>query len=223
MTRYLMLSFFTVLFLFSNAQQERKYIRQGNREYNKAVIDSTHTDTTRYQKAETDYRKALDKDPNNWNGIYNLANSLYRQRKFEDATKQYMAATGMENKDKMEVAMAFHNLGNTYLESNKLNEAVEAYKSALRNNPSDLETKYNLAWAQDKLKQQQEQQKKGQGDDKKISEFAKQLKRKAEELVRERKYHEAYQLMIDGEQKDPTVSEFKEFTERIKIVDNINN
>lgn len=164
MTRYLMLSLFTILFLFSNAQQERKYIRQGNREYKKAAIDSAHVDSTKFVNAESDYRKALDKDPNNWAGIYNLANSLYRQRKLEDATKQYMAASGMENKNKKEVAMAFHNLGNTYLESNKLDEAIEAYKSSLRNNPSDLETKYNLAWAQDKLKKQQEQQQKDDQD-----------------------------------------------------------
>jgi tetratricopeptide (TPR) repeat protein len=164
MTRFILLSFFLLFVLFSNAQQERKYIRQGNREYKKAVIDSAHVDSTKYVKAESDYRKALDEEPNNWGAIYNLANSLYKQQKFEDASKQYMAAGGMENKNKSELAMAFHNLGNSYLQTNKLNEAIEAYKSALRNNPSDLETKYNLAWAQDKLKKQQEQQQKQDQD-----------------------------------------------------------
>ncbi len=143
----------------ANAQQERKYIRQGNREYKKAVIDSTKTDTTKYQAAEVDYRKALDENPNNWEASYDLGNSLFRQKKFDDAIKQYQAVAGMENKNKEEVAKAFHNLGNSFLQSKKLSEAIEAYKNSLRNNPNDLETKYNLAWAQDKLKQQQQQNK----------------------------------------------------------------
>lgn len=143
--------------LSASAQQERKYIRQGNREYEKATKDSLKVDSVRYQNAENDYRKALEKEPNNWGAIYNLANSLYRQKKYDDATKQYMAVAGMENKNSDELAMAYHNLGNSLLQANKLSEAVEAYKNALRKNPNDFETKYNLAWAQDKLKQQQNQ------------------------------------------------------------------
>jgi tetratricopeptide (TPR) repeat protein len=143
---------------WASAQQERKYIRHGNREYEKAKIDSVTTDTTRFQNAEVEYRKALEKEPNNWDAIYNLGNSLFKQAKFEDAAKQYMAAAGMQNNDKEQLAMAYHNLGNSLLQTNKLNEAIDAYKNSLRNNPSDFETKYNLAWAQDKLKQQQNQQ-----------------------------------------------------------------
>ena len=144
--------------LSASAQQERKYIRQGNREYEKATKDSLKVDSVCYQNAEDDYRKALEKEPNNWGAIYNLANSLYRQKKYDDATKQYMAVAGMENKNSDELAMAYHNLGNSLLQTNKLSEAIEAYKNALRKNPNDFETKYNLAWAQDKLKQQQNQQ-----------------------------------------------------------------
>jgi hypothetical protein len=50
----------------AQAQSERKYIRQGNRQYEKAYIDSAHSDTTRFKKAEADYRKALEEQPNNW-------------------------------------------------------------------------------------------------------------------------------------------------------------
>ena len=50
-----------------------------------------------------------------------------------------------------------HNLGNSYLKENKLEQAIEEYKSSLRLNPNDEETRYNLAYAQ-KMKQQQEQQ-----------------------------------------------------------------
>ncbi|MBI9069841.1 MAG: tetratricopeptide repeat protein [Salinivirgaceae bacterium] len=147
------------------AQQERKYIRQGNRAYNKAIIDSATVDTTMYQNAEVDYRKAIETDPNNWDALYNLGNSLFKQGKFEEATRQFQAVAGMDNDDKNDLALAFHNLGNSFLKTNKLQEAIEAYKDALRNNPSDMETKYNLAWAQDKLKNQEQQEQQNQDQD----------------------------------------------------------
>ena len=47
-------------------------------------------------------------------------------------------------------------------------KSVEAYKNALRNNPSDAGTKYNLAYAQQKLAEQQKQknEEKEEKDDK---------------------------------------------------------
>jgi len=167
MNRLLILLLFTITLISSvKGQQERKFIRKGNREYNKAVIDSNNVDTTYYQKAEIDYRKALDKDPNNWDATYNLANSLFKQGKFEDAIHQYQAATGMSNDNKENLAKAYHNLGNAYLQTNKIDEAIEAYKNSLRNNPNSFDTKYNLAWAQNKKRQQQNQQQQKQDKNK---------------------------------------------------------
>ncbi len=164
---YILIPFLFLSFL-SKAQQERKHIRQGNRDYEKATIDSVTTDTVKYQDAEVDYRKALDKDPNNWDASYNLANALYKQAKYEDATKQFQAVSALESGDKLKTAMAYHNLGNSFLQASKLEEAIEAYKNSLRQNPKDLETKYNLSWAQNKLKeQQQENQDQNKDQDKK--------------------------------------------------------
>ena len=42
--------------------------------------------------------------------------------------------------------------------SKQLPQCIEAYKQALRNNPKDDETRYNLALAQKQLKDQQQQQ-----------------------------------------------------------------
>jgi tetratricopeptide (TPR) repeat protein len=148
----------------ANAQKERKFIRHGNKEYNKAIIDSNTVDTTFYQKAEVDYRKALDKNPNNWDASYNLANAIYKQGKYEDAIHQYQATTGMSINNKEKLAKAFHNLGNSYLQTNKIDEAIEAYKNSLRNNPNSLDTKYNLAWAQNKKRQQQQNKDKNKQD-----------------------------------------------------------
>jgi len=82
----------------------------------------------------------------------------YKQDKFEDAAGEFntLSQTGI---DKLSRARSFHNLGNSLLKENRVEESIQAYKNALRNYPDDLETKYNLAYAQDLLKQQQQQQK----------------------------------------------------------------
>jgi hypothetical protein len=58
-------------------------------------------------------------------------------------------------------------MGNTYMNEKKYTEAVEAYKNALRNNPSDDETRYNLALAKEMLEKNppQEDQKKDDKQD----------------------------------------------------------
>jgi Ca-activated chloride channel homolog len=128
-------------------QQERKYVRQGNKMF----------EAEKFEESEVAYRKGLEEDPNSLEVQYNLAGSLYKQKKFEEAAGAYSALTGTaENKE--ELAKIYHNMGNAYLQGGKLQESVEAYKNALRNNPKDDETRYNLAYAQDKLKQQQQQQ-----------------------------------------------------------------
>ena len=45
-------------------------------------------------------------------------------------------------------------MGNYLIEEEKYKEAVEVLKSALRNDPTDDETRYNLAFAKDKLDKQ---------------------------------------------------------------------
>ena len=60
-------------------------------------------------------------------------------------------------------AKVFHNLGNDMFAQQKLKEAADFYKQSLRENPADLETKYNLAYVQKLLEEQQQEG--GGGDD----------------------------------------------------------
>ena len=140
-----------ILVLNMNAQEEKKFVRKGNRQY----------DNKNYSDAEINYRKAIEKKLGSGIASYNLGNSLYRQSKFEEAGKEYSQASET-NMNKNELAKAYHNLGNSYLQTQKYKESIEAYKKALRNNPSDLETKYNLSFAQKKLKENPQQEKKDQ-------------------------------------------------------------
>ena len=129
------------------AQKERKYIRQGNNEFENA----------NYENSEVSYRKAVDLEENkSHETAFNVGDALYKQEKYEDAINQFNSIADLDI-SKEEKAKIYHNLGNSLLQSDKLQESVDAYKNALRNNPNDMETKYNLAYAQKKLEQQQQQ------------------------------------------------------------------
>lgn len=133
------------------AQEAKKDIRMGNKQLEKGMAP----------EAEVSYRKALQRDPNTTVGIFNLGNSLYRQEKFEESGEGYKKAAE-SFKPGVERSRAYHNMGNSLVQQKKLEEAINSFKQALRENPSDMETKYNLAYAQRLLKKQQEQDKKDQ-------------------------------------------------------------
>jgi tetratricopeptide (TPR) repeat protein len=132
-------------------QADRKFIRQGNREYEK----------DKFSESEISYRRAIDKNKISGDAVFNSGDALYKQKKYEDAGKQFIESHKMnEEKDKRSESM--YNLGNSLLMSNKLQESIEAYKNSLKLKPENLEAKYNLAYAQDQLRKQQEQQKQQQ-------------------------------------------------------------
>lgn len=131
----------------SAQKEERDYIRKGNRAYKDSI----------FVDAEVNYRKALEVNPKSTISMYNLGNTLSQQQKFKDAMEQYMAAADIE-KDKMKLAQIYHNAGVIFQASQDYAQAVETYKKALRNNPKDDETRYNLALAQKLLKDQEQNQ-----------------------------------------------------------------
>lgn len=148
--------FIIILFLLQGswlfAQQEKSLIHKGNELYQQK----------KYTDAEANYRKAVEKNKNT-EGNFNLGDALYKQKKFTEAGEQFnQLADGSNNK--AIAAKAYHNLGNSLLENKKLEESIEAYKKALINNPKDDETRYNLAYAQEKLKQQQKKDDKKKND-----------------------------------------------------------
>ena len=145
----------------ANGQADKKYIRQGNRSFEKS----------KFSESEISYRKATDKNKNYPDAVFNTGDALYKQNKFEEAGKQFLENASM-NDDPMKKSAAMFNLGNSLLKSDKLEESIEAYKGSLKLKPESPEAKYNLAYAQDMLKkkkeqQQQQQQNKDKQDQKK--------------------------------------------------------
>jgi tetratricopeptide (TPR) repeat protein len=145
-----------ILFLLQGswlfAQQEKSLIHKGNELYQQK----------KYTDAEANYRKSVEKNKNT-EGNFNLGDALYKQKKFTEAGEQFNQLASASN-NKTIAAKAYHNLGNSLLENKKLEESIDAYKKALINNPKDDETRYNLAYAQEKLKQQQKKDDKKKND-----------------------------------------------------------
>jgi len=108
------------------------------------------------QEAENQYRSSLNEAPGQFEGTFNLGNTYYRKQDLSNANSHYQQAIESES-DPIKKARAYHNMGNSLLQNSKIDESIEAYKNALRLNPSDDETRYNLAYAQ-RMKRKQEQQ-----------------------------------------------------------------
>lgn len=125
---------------------EREYIRKGNKLYR----DSAFVD------AEVNYRKALEANPHSPKALYNLGNALLFQMKGQEAMKEYELASKLE-KDKANQAKIYHNAGVILQSAQEYAKAIEAYKESLRRNPSDDETRYNLALCQKLLKDNEQQ------------------------------------------------------------------
>ncbi|MDR1171122.1 MAG: tetratricopeptide repeat protein [Bacteroidales bacterium] len=138
-----------------NQRDFRRLMREGNRQYHAGKPED----------AEKSYRRALDVDEKSDRATFNRGDALYRQKKYEEAGKEFEKAASKMT-DKTDRAQAYHNLGNSYLQQQKLQESIEAYKQALRNNPKDDDTRYNLSYAMSLLKQQQQQQNQDNKDNK---------------------------------------------------------
>ena len=145
----------TVALLFvaltASAQADRQYIREGNKQFR--VGD--------YAKAEVSYRKAVEKNPKNPQAAYNLGNALMAQKKDSAAVQQFEQSAKMET-NPLRKSAAYHNMGVICQTHKMYGEAIEAYKNALRNNPNDDETRYNLVLCKHLKKKQDDKQKQNQ-------------------------------------------------------------
>lgn len=142
--------FFCVLILSCSpafSETGRSLVREGNKQYK----------DKQFNEAEVQYRKALEKDKKMSQGVFNLGDALYKQGRYQEAAEQFrMAASNAAGAT--DRAQAYHNLGNSLLKDKKLEDSIQSYKEALKLNPGDLDTKYNLEYAQKMLEQQKQQQ-----------------------------------------------------------------
>ena len=142
----LILVFFSC-FLFS---QEKKLDKTSN---NLTVDGNVEFLNKKLINAESNYRQAISKDSSNIAASYNMANSFYKSGYDDEALSQYKESILIAN-NKRQLYKAYHNLGDVYMKKEDYQNAVEAFKTALLNNPNDDETRYNYALAKELLKNQ---------------------------------------------------------------------
>ncbi|MEO5946635.1 MAG: tetratricopeptide repeat protein [Chitinophagaceae bacterium] len=159
------IAFIITGFLFglnTSAQDVNEIIKTGNDFYKQQE----------YLKAANEYTKALEAEPSNVTAKFNHANALFKLDKKVDAAVLYndVATTAT---DKSLLSKAWYNKGVILSNQKNLEESMEAYKNALRNNPDDKEARENLQKAMLELKKkeppkkQDEDQKKKQNQQKK--------------------------------------------------------
>lgn len=142
------ITFVAILFLSTIAftQSAHQHLKSADSEYL----------SRDYTKAEENYRKALEVE-NSAQANYNLGNSIFQQKRYDEAIKHYNNAIQSAT-DPSAKSAAFYNLGNTHFFKEEYDKSVEAYKNSLRLKPDDDDAKLNLSQAQRLLRMQQQQQ-----------------------------------------------------------------
>ena len=126
---------------------------KGNRDFDKK----------NYDKASSTFMDAVKKKGDDFGAHYNLANSLYKKKMYDQANAEYQKAQKLtRNPD--ERAASFYNMGNSYLQNGNVDKAIESYKNALKNDPDNEAVLKNLQIA--KKKQNQKQNKEQQQNNK---------------------------------------------------------
>ena len=197
-----------------SAQTDRQYIRQGNKQF----------DAGDYPNAEVSYRKAVEKNPKNPQAAYNLGNALLAQKKDSAAIEQFQNASKLET-NPLRKYQSFHNIG-VICQSHKMyGEAIEAYKNALRLNPTDDETRYNLILCkhekqkQDQNKQNQDQNKNDQKkDDQKDQQKQDQNKDKDKDKKEDKQQEQKPQMSKDNAEQllNAAMQQEKQTQDRMK-------
>ncbi|MHA7942585.1 tetratricopeptide repeat protein [Formosa sp. 3Alg 14/1] len=155
------IAFFT---LSSVAQDDNEALIEAKRLANNFVFEGNEKiQEEDYIAAEMEYRKAISEEESNVSGIYNLGTTYFKKGNLEESLFRLQQAASKAT-DRGEKHKAYHNIGNILMQNKQCKEAVEAYKNALRNDPSDEETRYNFGLAKECAKEQEEQNENNEDD-----------------------------------------------------------
>lgn len=178
---------------FGQTETVQKAIQAGNDLYKQQKFD----------EAATEYEKALKVDPANATAKFNRANALAKQNKSDEAVKSFTQIAG-DAKEAGLKAKSYYNKGAVLSQQKKLEESIDAYKNALRQDPNDKEARENLQKAMLELKKktpppkkQDDQQKKKNEQQQKKQQQSKLSPKEAEQRLKllEQKEKEAQQRL----------------------------
>ena len=111
----------------------------------------------KYDLASKKFLEAHQEKPNDPKISYNLGNSLYKQGSYEKALQNY--SSSVEQKPSSSINQkSNYNMGNALFRMNKLEESIVAYKKALELDPSDMDSKFNLEFVREQIKNKKQNQ-----------------------------------------------------------------
>jgi Ca-activated chloride channel homolog len=126
---------------FGQSPEVEKAIQAGNDFYKQQ----------HYDQAAAEYKKALAIESGNSKAKFNLANTIAKQGKPDEAVKSFTEISDNTKEAELK-SKAFYNKGAVLSQQKKLEESIDAYKNALRQNPDDKEARENLQKALLELK-----------------------------------------------------------------------
>ena len=184
----------------ATAQSDRQLVHKGNKQYRAG----------NYADAEVLYRKAIEKNNRNPQAVYNLGLALMKQQKDSAAVQQFMDAGKLET-NPLRRALSYHNAGVICQGKKMYGEAIDVYKEALRNNPADDETRYNLALCKRQQKQQQQNQQQQKQDQKQEEKKEEQKQQQQQQKQEQQMSRENAEQMLNA-----AMQEEKQTQQRMK-------
>ena len=152
--------FFAAFFLaagfsFSSAQENyNTLVYKGNQQFDKE----------NYETSSSKYTEAVQLNDKEFMAHYNLGNSLYKRKMFDEAKAEFEKAEKL-SANLPDKSAALYNLGNTYMQQENSKKAAELYKQALKQDPynESIRKNYEIAMLKEKEKEEQKKQKDNSG------------------------------------------------------------
>ena len=186
----------------------------------------------KYDQALKEYERLLQKNADDPRLHFNAGAAAYRDRKFEEAVKQFNAT--LASPDLKLQGLAYYNEGNALYHLGEGNpdskkrtdtweKALQDYQSTMKLNPQDADAGFNYEFVKRRLEElkQQQQQQKNQPNQIQPSEAAKKAKSEADEAVRHREYAKALKIMEEQLEQDSTTSYYTDYIQRLKEVNGV--
>ncbi len=191
----------------ATAQSDRQLVHQGNKQYRAG----------NFADAEVLYRKAIEKNNRNPQAVYNLGLALMKQQKDSAAVQQFMDAGKLET-NPIRRALSYHNAGVICQGKKMYGEAIDVYKEALRNNPADDETRYNLELCKRQQKQQQQNQQQQQQKQKQKQEQKQEEKKEEQKQQQQQQQKQEQQMSKENAEQllNAAMQEEKQTQQRMK-------
>ncbi len=172
------------------AQESERLIQKGNDLYKQQ----------QYPQSELIYEEVLKTDPNNSIAKFNQANAMYKQNKTDEAIR-VLNDLAFKSNDPSVKSKAYYNKGAILSSQKKLEESIEAYKEALRQEPSDKDARENLQKALLELKKKNQSKK---DDNKKQKQQQQKQQQKPQPKMSQKEAEQRLQLL---EQKEKDVQQ----------------